>query len=316
MFFGIKKTYIFRSLVGFTEFNCKYRCSHFLQYVRRTFLFSSGKGSLTLEAALVLPLYMFFLITILYILNILHIQNVFQSAMEEAARNINSYTYVAEQFKALSSDERTEVGSYDAGFVLKLAKNQISKFTIKNNFLTDHIRNFADNSYIQNGYKGINISLESNDLSEYIDFNISYIVRLPFLPSGIFYIPITQHCCLRTFTGTDISEKKSGYTEYVYITATGAVYHTTPYCTYLNRYYDVITEDRMNVSWDTAEGYHGCTHCAYNQPIGPTSFLCPASKVYHNRTDCIYIQVVIYKLPKEQVIDMPMCSRCKKGVKQ
>ena len=316
MFFGIKKTYIFRSLVGFTELNCKDRCSHFLQYVRRTFLFSSGKGSLTLEAALVLPLYMFFLITILYILNILHIQNVFQAAMEETARSINSYAYVAEQFESLQSDERLEIGSSDADFVLMLAKNQVSKITIKNNFLTDNIKNFANNSYIQNGYKGISISFGDSDLSESIDFNISYVVKLPFLPSGTFYIPITQRCCFKAFTGTDIYEKEGSYTEYVYITATGAVYHTTPYCTYLNRYYDVITEDRMNVTWDTATDYQPCTHCAYNQPIGPTSFLCPSSKVYHNRTDCMYIQAVIYKVTKEYVGDLPMCSRCKKGVKQ
>ncbi len=316
MFFGIKKSYNFRSLVGFTVFNFKDRCSHFLQCVRRTFLFSSLKGSLTLEAAIVLPLYMFFLITVLYILNIIHIENILQSAMEEAARSINSHAYVAEQFEELQDEERYTVGSHDSGFVLNLAKNQISKITIKNCFLTDRIKNIADNSYIKNGYNGIVISLGNNDLSDYIDFNISYVISLPFLPSDIFYIPITQRCYFKPFVGTDISEKKGDYTEYVYVTATGSVYHTTPYCTYLNRYYDIITEDKMNVSWDTAEGYHPCPHCAYEQPICPTSFLCPGSNVYHNRTDCAYIETFIYKVPKEQIGSMPMCSRCKKGVKQ
>lgn len=315
MFFGIKTTYIFRSLVGFTVINFKDRCSHFLKYVRRTFLFSSHRGSLTLEAAIILPLYMFFLITILYILNILHIQNVFQAAMEEASRKINSYAYVAEQFEKLKEEERNTVGSYDAGFVLNLAKNQVSKITISNSFLTDRIKNIADSSYIKNGYKGIIISFEGNDLSEYVDFNISYMVKLPFLPSDIFLIPVTQRCYFKPFVGTDIAEKKGDFTEYVYITATGSVYHNTPYCTYLNRYYDVVTEDQINVTWDTAEGYHACPHCAYNQPIGPTSFLCPGRKVYHNRTDCIYIETYIYKIPKDQTGNMPMCSRCKKGVK-
>lgn len=315
MFFGIKKTYNFRSLVGFTVFNYKDRCSHFLQYVRRTFLFSSKMGSLTLEAAIVLPLYMFFLVSILYILNILHIENVLQAAMEEAARNVNSYAYVAEQFEELSEDEQATVGSHDAGFVLSLAKNQVSKITIKNSFLTDRIKNIADSSYIKNGYKGIIISFESNDLSEFVDFNISYMISLPFLPSGIFYIPITQRCYFKPFTGTDITEKKGDYTEYVYITATGAVYHTTPYCTYINRYYDIIT-DRENVDWNTAEGYHACPHCAYGQPIGPASFICPGRMVYHNRTDCAYIETSIYKIPKDQAGTMPMCSRCQKGVTQ
>ena len=208
MFFGIKTTYIFRSLVGFTVINFKDRCSHFLKYVRRTFLFSSHRGSLTLEAAIILPLYMFFLITILYILNILHIQNVFQAAMEEASRQINSYAYVAEQFEKLKEEERNTVGSYDAGFVLNLAKNQVSKITISNSFLTDRIKNIADSSYIKNGYKGIIISFEGNDLSEYVDFNISYMVKLPFLPSDIFLIPVTQRCYFNPFVGTDIAEKK------------------------------------------------------------------------------------------------------------
>lgn len=316
MFFGIKKTYNFRSLVGFTVFNYKDRCSHLLHYVRRTFLFSSRKGSLTLEAALVLPIYMFFLITVLYILNILHIQNVLQSAMEEAARNINSYAYVAEQFEELQDDERAVIGSHDAGFVLTLAKNQVSKISIRNSFLNDRIKNIADSSYINNGYKGIIISFGTSDFSDYVDFNISYMIKLPFLPADIFYIPVTQRCYFKPFVGTDITEKEGAYTEYVYVTATGSVYHTTPYCTYLNRYYDIITEDEMNVSWDTAEGYHACPHCAYDQPIGPASFLCPGRKVYHNRTDCAYIETFVYKIPKDQVGNKPMCSRCKKGVKQ
>lgn len=315
MLFGIKTTYIFRSLADFTVFNCKDRCSHLLKYVRRAFLFSSRKGSLTLEAAIALPLYMFFLIAILYILNILHIQNVFQAAMEEASRKINSYAYVAEQFEELKEEERAAVGSQDPGFVLNLAKHQISKITIRNSFFTEQIKNIADSSYIKNGSKGIIISLGGNDLSEYIDFNISYMVQLPFLPSGIFYIPITQRCYFKPFVGTDITEKKGGYCEYVYITATGSVYHTTPYCTYLNRYYDVITDEQLNVTWDTAEGYHACPHCAYNQPIGPASFLCPGRNVYHNRTDCIYIETFVYKIPKDKTGIMPMCSRCKKGVK-
>ncbi len=314
MFFGKKNIYNFRSLVGFTVINVKDKCSNFFKYVRRTFLFSSLNGSLTLESALVLPLYLFFLITILYILNILHIENIFQSGMEETARNINSYAYAVQQFKELSDDERASVGENDTNYVLTLAKNQVSKFSIKNMFLTDHIKNTADSSYIKNGSGGIIFSLGNNDLSDYIDFNISYLVKLPFLPADIFYIPITQRCYFKPFVGTDISDKKGDYTEYVYITATGSVYHTTPYCTYLNKYYDILTEDQMNVTWDTAEGYHACPLCAFDEPLGPTSFLCPGRKVYHNRTDCAYIETVIYKVPKDQVGIIPLCSRCKKGV--
>lgn len=312
MFFGKKNIYYSRSLVGFTVF--KIKCLILSKKVRRTFLFTSSKGSLTLEAALVLPLYLFFLITILYILNILHIENIFKSTMEETARNINSYAYTTELFKELTYEEKNTVGTDNSEFIINLAKNQISSFNIKNIFLSENIKNIADSSYIKNGYKGIVFTVGNNDLTDYIDFNISYQIKIPFLPDNVFYIPITQRCYFKPFVGVDISDKTGDFTEYVYITVTGTVYHTTPYCTYLNKYYDIIPESELNVSWDTAQGYHPCPHCAYNQPIGPTSFLCPGRKVYHNRTDCAYIETVIYKVPKDQIGNLPLCSRCKKAL--
>lgn len=257
---------------------------------------------------------MFFLISIIYILNILYLQNIFQAAMEEAARSVSSYAYAAAQFEELSDAERSSIGSQDASFVVKLARNQLGKTALSKSFFTDNIKNAADSSYIKNGYKGIIITLGNSSLNEYVDFKISYSVRLPFLPDEVFYIPITQRCYFKPFTGVDIDGTTGDFTQYVYVTATGNVYHTSPYCTYLNSYYYVVSEEEMNVTWDTAVDYQPCTYCAFGKPIGPTSFLCPGSKVYHSTTSCFHIGVTIYKIPMDQVGITPMCSRCKKGV--
>ncbi len=259
--------------------------------VRRTSLFSSACGSLTLEAAIVLPLYLFFLITVIYIFNIMHIENTFQAAMEEAARSISSYAY----------------------FGSDINNTPINDAILRKEFLTEEIREIADNSFIKNGSKGILCIFEEGFSKEYIDFNIRYKICLPFIPDSIISINIGQRLLFKPFIGADIKAETGDFTRYVYITATGTVYHTSPYCSYLKHYYEVIPDSEKDVTWSTAKGYTPCPHCSFNEPIGPTSFLCLNSKVYHNKCNCIYLGVTVYKIPFESLDSQTLCTRCRKG---
>lgn len=258
-----------------------------LSHDRRAFLFSSSDGSLTVEAAISLPLYIFLLSAFIYILNILDMQNTLQIAMEEAYRTSNEHAY-----------------TYD----------ELSSLLLIKTFRNDTVKDIADNSYIQNGHKGIRLIITKGDSPDDISFSIMYKVSLPFFPKKLLGINITQRCYFRAFTGESVTDKSGSYTQYVYVTATGSAYHTSQYCTYLSKYVNILPKSEFDVTWNTAGDYTPCPHCSYNTEISPTCFLCPESKVYHSRIDCIYLNVSIYKVPLDSIGSLPLCKRCRKGV--
>lgn len=318
MFFGIrklKKTYLHAPTAISKALNKCY-CFIFRSYVRRTFLFSSSDGSLTLEAAIVLPVYIFFLASMIYILNILDLENTLQAAMEEASRSVNSYAYMAEKFDDLTAFDKTLVITGNHNLADILIDNIVNNALVRKTFMTDQVKDIADNSYILNGADGIRIILAaSGSTSHFIDFNIEYYVKLPFFPDKLVNLRVHQRCYFRTFTGEDIRSKTGDYTQYVYTTPTGGAYHTSPYCSYLSKYYSILPSSYFEDNLNSSDLYQPCSHCAKNAAPTPNSFICAGSRVYHNRIDCFYLNANIYKVTLESVKDtMHLCPRCRKGV--
>lgn len=317
MFFGINtiKNIILHASATSVKNFIKNVSLNIRSYVRRTFLFSSPDASLTLEAALVLPVYIFFIVSLIYILNILNLQNSLQAAMEEASRNINLYAYIGEKFNDLDTFDKSLIITNEEDFADRSIQAVINTALIKKAFITDNVKALADNSYIINGSNGIRFFLSSVSTSHFIDFNIQYYIKLPFFPENFIKLKINQRCFFRTFTGEDISLKSGSFTLYAYIAPTGNVYHTSPYCSYLSKYYSILPSSYFDENTNNLGEYNPCSHCAKHSSPSPNAFLCAGSKVYHNSIDCFYLNAHIYKVTLDSVEDtMPLCTRCKKGV--
>lgn len=236
-------------------------------YVRRTFLFPSADGSLTLEASIVLPIYFFFLAALIYILNILNLQNSFQAAMEEASRSVNTYAYLSEHFEDMDFKDMLSVSGNDIYFAFNLIKNRTNSSLIKEAFLTDAVKKLADNSYIIGGSNGIHVFLTPTSSDDNMDLNIQYNISLPFLPEKLISISVNQRCFFKTFTGEDITDKTGDYTQYVYITSNSSVYHTSPYCSYLSKYYSLFPASYFEDMIADKNKYTPCHNCVNNTPV-------------------------------------------------
>ncbi|MDP4181410.1 MAG: pilus assembly protein, partial [Bacillota bacterium] len=83
----------------------------------------SKRGSLTIEAALILPLIIFVILTIGYFMRIAYIHSIIQHAIDDSAKEISSYSYLYSVSKlqdindkgedALESTESTAVSRID-----------------------------------------------------------------------------------------------------------------------------------------------------------------------------------------------------------
>lgn len=288
--------------------------SHIRRYVRRTFLSPSLSGSLTLEASIVLPLYIFFLTAIIYILNILYLQNYFQASLEEASRSANRYAYLAEHFEALSFDDMLNISGKDMSFVFNLLKNKADSELVRQAFLSDNVKSLADNFCVSGGCNGLSIiNLPSS--ADALDLYLQYKIKLPFIPEKLITISVSQRCFFKTFTGEDITDKTGDYTQYVYITANASVYHTSPYCSYLSKYYSLFPASYFEEAISDRERYSPCHSCANNVSPSYNVFLCPNSFVYHTKIDCFYLNTNIHKVTLDSIKDtMHICTRCEKGI--
>lgn len=284
---------------------------------RRAFLSAPGKkASITLEASLVVPIYICFIVAILYIFKILEIQNYVNQSMEEAARKTNTYAYSLSVLEKLPLSDKKEILSDDSFSASNIARKYAYLELTKAIFLNEDTVSYLDHSKIKNGSKGLKFMITKDGFfSDVIDFNVSYIIKLPFVSEKLLSIYINQRCYFKTFTGEDITDKTGGHTEYVYVTATGSVYHTSPYCSYLSKSYSVLSRESFEDILQNTSTYSPCSNCAKNTPLGVNCLMCPGSQVYHTDPTCFYLNAKIYKVTLDSTINkMPLCHRCQKGI--
>ena len=235
--------------------------------------------------------------------------------MEEASRSVNTYAYLSEHFEDMDFKDMLSVSGNDIYFAFNLIKNRTNSSLIKEAFLTDAVKKLADNSYIIGGSNGIHVFLTPTSSDDNMDLNIQYNISLPFLPEKLISISVNQRCFFKTFTGEDITDKTGDYTQYVYITSNSSVYHTSPYCSYLSKYYSLFPASYFEDMIADKNNYTPCHNCVNNTPPSYNVFLCPDSFVYHSRIDCFYLNANIYKVTLDSVEDvLKLCSRCRKGI--
>lgn len=265
-----------------------------------------SKGSLTLEAALVIPVFILFCSCIIYMFSVLNIETKLYKSMEQAARKSATSTYMA------------EIPYRDSPTKAAAIYSSVNAFFLKKHLFSDDLISFADSSYISGGHKGINFYLTSYNIKNHtIDFNISYKVKIPFIPLDALSFSVKQRLFFHTFSGEDISDKKGDFTNYVYITLNGSVYHSSPYCTYLMKSASILSEDTFNSIMTSKNSFSPCSNCVKKGSNTSNYLYCPSSCVYHTRYDCFYLNADIYKVTLESVYkDYKICSRCLKKQKE
>ncbi|MEG2774116.1 MAG: TadE/TadG family type IV pilus assembly protein [Acetivibrio sp.] len=253
------------------------------------------KGSITVEASLVLPIFLFFLLGFFYFFNMLSLQDLVQKALTDTANELSLRAYFEEK-------ESSEAETY-----LLFAKN-IG-------------RNYFGESCISKGM----ISLRGSYYEkEEIILSADYIIKIPVPFWNKKRLLVNQKVRTRKFLGRDRREENGGFEEensdeiYVYIAENGRVYHTTDTCSHLKRSIEKIdistVEKRRN---HHGEKYKPCEICAKGkwEEKETICYITREGDRYHKLSSCPGLKRTIKKVPLEQVIGWNACKRCKKKEK-
>lgn len=248
---------------------------------------ASLKASLTIEAALVLPAFVYLMTGLLGFMNVMGSAGALTEGLSCTAKQMAVYAYAAESAGGPQ-------GVLKGGLSAAYAKAQIKKQ-----------KGIPEG--ISMGYSSF---LKKDDL---IDLVASYRIRSP-VPMFSFGKPrILQRGCVRAWTGRDFREEAgndSGSSgERVYVAEHGVVYHKNPNCTHLRLSVRAVpasgTESLRN---RYGAKYYACSCC--KNGTGAAVYITDTGNRYHAGKECSGLKRTVHSEELSDVDHLPPCSKC------
>ena len=253
-------------------------------------LLISEKGAMTLEASLIIPIFLIVLLMLTSVGEILMIHQQISHGVCEAAKKAAVNEYRIRQKNA---------GSGLEGFSTKAA------------FLASVNRQFLDHSALFGGSKGAAASckLTMTSKGEYI-VSVHYYIykKMPFLSA--FHTSFKQQARQKTMTGyvPDGDELKEGY---VYITPHEAVYHTNLSCTHLAL--DISVDEDVEKYKNEQTHYKACDKCTkYHKGSISCVYVAKEGEAYHTDLSCSGLKRTVKQVDLSTLKGMKPCQRCAK----
>ncbi len=239
----------------------------------------NNKGSATLEAALVMPLFIFAILVLFHGIRLRMTEAIIYEAASETVEYMAELSYLEECNYLVP---KMRIGEY-----------------VDNKGLVE--------SYIADGLDGISfLGSEYLDEDGYVSLRVSYQVEInvPFIGdlSGERSYIIRQKA-YKGIGNDQVEGQLSDSDVYVYITDNREAYHTTRACTHLD-----LSITPMAINKAKEKGYTLCEFC---QDVGGNSVLVTSyGNRYHTTTDCSGLRRTVYRVKKSQVEELGECMRC------
>lgn len=256
---------------------------------KRAFFFSSGrwKGSMALEGSLVLPVFLFFMMTVLLSLEAVRFQSDVQEALYEVG---NQYAFEGYQIK-----EQGEMAPDVGAAIHSYLSSQTYPYLC-----------------VAGGEEAVMVQ----DLSDVcgdgrVELAVSYKLKpfISWIPIG--EIRIRDGFVSHGWVGYAGEEKQGDRAEEscVYVTKTGDKYHLSYNCTHLR--VQVQSTDFgsiLSIRNASGEKYHACSKCKPAE--GGLVYFTAGGNSYHSRSDCSALKRTVYMIPFSQAEGYGACSKC------
>lgn len=257
-----------------------------------------ASASMTLEAACVLPLFLFVMLAILQFAKIETVSSALLAGMQDTAKDMAAYAYVRQI--GVSAGDGIAADLLTGGISAAYAKNNVAK---KAN-LKD-----SDGS----------ISLWKSDFTndEMIDLAITYEAENTYTVLPVPKVKAALRTRVRAWTGRDGDGRGSENTdgegekqeEKVYVTATGTVYHKDENCTHIKLSIQTVSKGNVDDMRNKSGGkYHACEQCGTG--AGGSVYITDYGDRYHSSLGCSGLKRSVLEVPVSQVEDWRACSKC------
>ena len=261
------------------------------------------RGTLTVETAIVLPMFMFAMIALFYIVEAIRFGGNLEASMWQSARKMSVWAYA--ENKALK------------GNISSIGAHAISMSIGKAMVVSDLGENYIKESPVKGGVSGINFLRSSVFGSDQmIDLYASWTFDPPFNILGLRGMNISGRSRIRAFTGYDNTHRQEHGDcdeEVVFITDSGTVYHRDRNCPHIN-----VTIKQTDISGVEKERneyggkYYRCEHCGSEK--SDIFYITTDGDRYHTSATCPALKRSVKAVPLSDVTGMRGCKSCGGGI--
>lgn len=303
---------------------------------KRALRFASCTGSVTVETALVLPVFLCVLCGLMLLGSLLLTEARIQYALARTA-DVYAAQYAVERLadnqggssstgsgslsagQAGSSDAGDGSGSLSAGQtgsaslserVRGLADGLLQKAGLQAVFHSVYEETSMDEICIRGGRAGIRLSVSSQgeeDATVKVSASYRLKIGIPFV--GEYSFARQAQSMQRVFCGyVEHGDGKTGADSQgvVYVAEHGSVYHTSLSCTHICRRISGSSVDRIL----SGKKYQACDKCIHEGERPSVLYVTPYGEKYHSSLSCSGLKRTVKAIPKEEAEGMRMCSRC------
>ncbi|WP_155829696.1 hypothetical protein [Butyrivibrio sp. AC2005] len=261
-------------------------------------------ASVTVEASIVLPIFLFFFVNLLCIFDILKLQCDLEAALHQAGSQIMINKAATKSFLGYGggeSDKDIVAGAVNAAMASRMVKNYLGEDRL-------------DHSPICNGASGLSFAqtLFETD-SDIIDIIATYKVHPLFGISAFKEFPVEGRFYGHAFTGYDVrgsvGEENEEEDELVYITEHGTAYHKSLDCSHLKLSVKSVSKKEVSSKRNKDRGkFYPCEYCG--KRAGQTVYITNYGNKYHSDRNCSGIKRTIRTVRLSEAAGRSPCKEC------
>ena len=268
----------------------------------------SAPAALTLEAALVLTLFIFAAVSLMLPMKILNTERKIQAGLEAAGEELSRYAYIgdvigqgkAEEIPGADEAARQFCAFLAAGMAEGYARGQALEHAITKNIS-----------------KATMARSKIMEDQEVIDLILDYELLLPFPVLGLPAVERSARCRRRAWIGTagkafeSGSDTREDQDEIVYIGKSSTRYHKKRSCHYLYNDLSLVSYDTADTLRNSSGGkYYPCRVCGTGAGSGDLVYIMPSGSSFHLNKDCSAIIAYVQVVPLSTVRGLGSCSYC------
>lgn len=242
------------------------------------------KGSLTVEASLVVPIFFFVMLCLVGLLEMTAIQIAVKGSVYNAARELAKEVYAVPVITSFEIEQK---------IVQQIGKERLER------------------SMMVNGAEGLDCSGSIyNWKTGEINLTVQYRLQVPIFMIEVPVVSCKEFIKVKGWTGQDGGLYQGQNRELVYVAEHGSVYHKDPYCSYLNPSVRSIGASTIgDVRNDSGGKYYPCEICGEEVHTG-IFYVTSYGERYHTSINCNKIQRNYYAIPIEEATGLGGCSKC------
>ncbi|SEA48353.1 hypothetical protein SAMN02910384_01606 [Pseudobutyrivibrio sp. ACV-2] len=270
------------------------------------FYASSKKASYTIEAAVIMPLFITLMVFGMFIFRLLQVQSGVQQSINATSRTMSvalgnlANSGTSDTDVDTSDEEPTIEGLLSEGVLIGAAAAKTAVEMEDRHVPIEFIDGGAA------GFSFLGTSFEGN----YVDIKVDYQMTFPVGLLGHYTFDVSQRARTRKWVGYDKTEDFTD-SRYVFITEKGEHYHMNYHCTYLNPSVHRLPIEELEAARNKGGAkYYRCERCKGKTTRGFV-FVTDYGTSFHGDINCSEIKHNIKKVLYEEVKDiMPACSKC------